>query len=186
MTELAIPDQLHAQMQYAKALAASNLLPKAYQQQPANVLLALDLGRSIGISPAQALAAIAVVNGRPTMSASLQAALVRRAGHKLRVSVLDEPLAATAELTRADDPDFTFEAVWTMERAQKAGLWGSTPSWKAYPQAMLAARAQTEVIRLGAPDVLIGIDYDPDELDHPQPATTITAEPITAAEEDPS
>lgn len=161
---LPVPHQLQAEMQYAKALAASNLLPKAYQQQPANVLLALDLGRSIGISAAQALATIQVIDGKPTMGASLQAALVRRAGHKLRVTILDDPLTATAELVRADDPDFTFEAVWTMERAQHAGLAGKG-AWKTYPQAMLAARAQTEVIRLGAPDVLIGIDYDPTELD---------------------
>ena len=181
MNELAIPDQMHTQMQYAKALAASNLLPKAYQQQPANVLLALDLGRSIGISAAQALSTIQVIDGKPTMSASLQAALVRRAGHKLRVTVLDEPLAVTAELTRADDPDFTFEAVWTMQRAQQAGLAGKG-AWKAYPTAMLAARAQTEVIRLGAPDVLIGIDYDPGELTDTTPPT-ITAEPVEEADQ---
>ena len=37
---------LHTQMEFAEKLAAASLLPRAYQRQPANVLLAMQLGGS--------------------------------------------------------------------------------------------------------------------------------------------
>jgi hypothetical protein len=162
MSEIAIRDEsLAAKMEYSRTLAVSPLLPKEYQRNPANILFALEFAAALGVKPIHAITSIHVISGKPTASADLIAAMVRRAGHKLRIQSSDTE--ATAVLIRADDPDFEYKVTWTMDRAKKAQLL-SNPSWSKYPAAMLRSRAITEVARQGASDALFGIQYAPDEL----------------------
>lgn len=154
---------LDQQINYAKAMAVSNLLPVAYQNHPENVLVALEQGRALGIAPIQAMNQINVIKGKPALSADLIAALVRRAGHRLRVE--GDDTYAQATVIRADDPDYIPKPVrWDMERAKRAGLLGN-PSWQKYPAAMLRARAISEAARAWANDALYGFIYTPEELD---------------------
>lgn len=155
---------LDQQINYAKAMAVSNLLPVAYQNHPENVLVALEQGRALGIAPIQAMNQINVIKGKPALSADLIAALVRRAGHRLRVE--GDDTYAQATVIRADDPDYIPKPVrWDMERAKRAGLLGN-PSWQKYPAAMLRARAISEAARAWANDALYGLIYTPEELDN--------------------
>lgn len=155
------PQVLAAQMDYARALAESNLLPKQYHRQPANLLWAISYGQTLGVDPMTAVQSIHVINGRPTASADLIAGLVRRAGHKLRVTGDDRK--AVAQIIRADDPGFTFEVTWTWDRAVAAKL-TSKDTWKQFPAAMLKARAVTEVARAACSEILQGTIYTPEEL----------------------
>lgn len=161
MSDLVRADDLGAKVTYAKHLAQAGLLPKAYQGQPGNVLLAVEMGESLGIPTMTAISSIHIVDGKPTASAGLMSALVRRAGHRLRVTGDDSH--AVAEIVRADDPDFTFRAEWTMDRAKAAGLTGKGV-WKSYPAAMLKARAISEVARDACQEALSGVIYTPEEL----------------------
>jgi hypothetical protein len=158
-----VPDR----MRYAEALAQASLLPRAYQRQPANVLLALEYGAALGIAPMTAIQGIHVIEGKPSASAGLIGALVRKAGHRLRVT--GDDTHAVAEIVRADDPDFTFRAEWTLDRAKAAGLLGKGV-WKSYPAAMLKARAITEVARDACPEALSGVSYTAEELGDDSPA----------------
>jgi hypothetical protein len=152
---------LPEKMQYAKALAASGMLPGQYRQQPANLLYALEYAESLGLHPMAAITGIHVIEGKPSASAALISALVRRAGHKLRVRGNDQE--AVAQIIRADDPEFTYEVVWTLARAEQAGL-ARKDVWKKYPAAMLKARAITEVARDACEEALSGMHYTPEEL----------------------
>lgn len=163
-----LPAVIGAEMDLARALAHSELIPKAYRQKPANVLLAINLGRALGLEPAIALTAVQVIDGQPSLSAQAQAALVRRAGHKLRVT--GDDTEATAILIRSDDPGYEHKATWTMDRAKTAGLAGRG-AWRTYPAAMLQARATTEVVRMAASDVLLGVAYTAEELGHDNDVT---------------
>lgn len=178
MTELVPtdPSSLHAQMDYAKAVSTAALLPQAYRGKPADILIATGLGNAIGIAPAQALYEIYVVNGRPSPSANLMAALVRRAGHKLRVQ--GDNKQCTATLIRADDPDFPFAATWTIQQAKDAGL-AHKDTWKQYPGAMLRARAIAEVVRMGAPEAVMGMEYAREEVEQfeDRPSRPASAKP---------
>lgn len=169
MTDL-VPVSLTDRMAYSKALAASDLLPKQYRDKPANVLVAVEYGAALGLSPMAAIQGIHVVEGKPTASAQLIGALVRNAGHLLRVT--GDDLTATAQIVRRDDPDFTFECTWTMDRAKQAGLAGKTV-WKQYPAAMLKARAVTEVARDACPEVLAGVSYTAEEMEHTPPPVRV-------------
>jgi len=147
-------------VEYAQTLAHSNLLPKHFQNNPANLLYAIEFAEALGMKPIHAITSVHVINGKPSASADLIGTMVRRAGHKLRVS--GDDTYAEAVLVRADDPDFEFRARWDMDKARKAGL--NTATWKAYPGAMLRSRAITEVCRAGAPDALHGIQHSTEEL----------------------
>lgn len=151
---------LATKMQYAQAMAGSSLLPRDYQNKPANLLFALEYADALGIAPIHAITSIHVINGKPSASADLIAASVRRAGHKLRVT--GDDTYAEAVLIRADDPDFEYTARWDMNKAKQAKL--NTATWQAYPAAMLRSRAITEVARMGASDALYGVIYTPEEL----------------------
>lgn len=153
---------------WAEKIARSNLLPRQYQNNPANVLLALEYGNALGISPVVAMQQIHVIEGKPTASAQLIGGLVRQAGHKLRVEFNDKTMTATATVIRSDDPDYEFTAVWTMDRARAANLTGKG-NWKTYPAAMLKARAITEVARDACPEALFGVAYTPEELNGDAP-----------------
>lgn len=162
MTDIAIyqasvPDR----MRYAEALSGSSLLPRDYVGKPANVLLAIEYGAALGIPPMTAIQGVHVIQGRPTASAGLIGALVRKAGHRLRVTGDDR--RAECVIVRADDPDFEFRSVWTIERAQQAKLTGKD-TWKAFPAAMLKARAITECARDACPEALAGVQYTAEEL----------------------
>ncbi|HUX69108.1 MAG TPA: hypothetical protein VMV41_01205 [Cellulomonadaceae bacterium] len=152
---------LQDKMQYAKALATASLLPKAYQNNPGNLLFALEYAEALGVAPINAITSIHVIDGKPSASADLIAGLVRRAGHRLRVE--GDDTYAVAQLIRADDPDYTYEARWDLDKARTAGLLGKG-TWKNYPGALLRSRAITEVARMGASDALFGVIYTPEEL----------------------
>ena len=165
------------QMQYAKTVCQGSLVPSAYRGQPANVLIAMDFGRSMGLSPAESLYRITVINGRPSASAELIAANVRRAGHRLRVTKDDRARTATCEIVRRDDPDFTFTATWDMAKAQQANLSGKE-NWRKYPMAMLTARSITECARDACPEALYGVIYTGEELGASQTGPDGAAEPV--------
>lgn len=165
------------QMQYAKTVCQGSLVPRAYSGQPANVLIAMDFGRSMGLSPAESLYRITVINGKPTASAELIAANVRRAGHRLRIVKDEKARTATCEIVRRDDPDFTFTATWDMAKAQQALLSGKE-NWKKYPMAMLAARAITECARDACPEALYGVVYTGEELGASHTGPDGAAEPV--------
>lgn len=154
---------LQERVGYIERLAPSTILPPAYRGNAANAFVAAETGAALGLEPLQALASIAVINGRATLSSDLMAAVVRRAGHTLRI-VENSPESVTATLIRADDKKFEFTVTWDKEKAVKAGLWGQRGPWAQYPTQMLRARAITEVARQGASEALMGMIYSPEDF----------------------
>lgn len=158
---VATPTEMSTMLAYAKALSDANLLPRSYQKNPANVLWAVEYARTLNLTPIAAMAGVHVIDGKPSASSALISALVRRAGHKLRVT--GDSKSATATIVRSDDPEFTFSVTWTFQMAKDAGLTGKAV-WKAYPDAMLKARAITAVARDACQEALFGLLYTPEEL----------------------
>ena len=154
---------LQERADYIARLAPSTILPVAYRGNAANAFVAAETGAALGLEPLQALASIAVINGRATLSSDLMAAVIRRAGHTLRI-VENSPESVTATLIRADDKTFKFEVTWDKDKATKAGLWGQRGPWSQYPTQMLRARAITEVARQGASEALMGMIYSPEDF----------------------
>jgi hypothetical protein len=147
MTELVRADEAHVtvlteQMDYARAVSSASMLPDNYRGKPADILLAVGLGSSMGLSPAESLYRISVIKGKPTASAELIAANVRKAGHKLRVVTDEAGKRVKATIIRADDPDFAFEVVRDMAWAAQMGL-DKNDNYRKQPLTMLQWRAIT-------------------------------------------
>lgn len=158
---------------------ANAALPATFRGNPASVAFAVEYAKALDVSPVTAIIGIHIVDGKPTASAGLISALVRRAGHKLRTWVegtIDEGNAvAVTTIVRADDPDFTYRSEWTVSRAVRAGLLKRTEdgrvvavkdrsAWATYPESMLKARSITECARDAAEDAILGVHYTPEEL----------------------
>lgn len=169
-----LPDK----MAYAEKLAESGLLPAAYRARPANVLYAIEYGDMLNLSPMAALTGVHIIDGKPTASAALISALVRRAGHRLRIGYDARTKTGWAKIVRSDDPDFTFESEWDLKRAVDAELCtvdkdgnpravdskGNSKPWKKFYPSMVKARAITEVARDACEEALFGLHYTPEEL----------------------
>ena len=173
-TELAIQDQ----MKYAEIVVHGDIAPQAYRNKPANALIAIGLGQAMGLSPAESLYRIDVIQGKPTASAELIASNVRRAGHKLRVRVDEANQSVTATIIRADDPDYEHTVVRDMEWAKTMGL-HTKDNYKKQPLTMLQWRAISAVARLACSEALYGVAYTGDELSD-LGETSAPAEPAPA------
>jgi hypothetical protein len=178
--ELAViqPGNLTEEMDYAKAVSVASMLPDTYRNKPADIMLAVGLGRSMGLSPAESLYRISVIKGKPTASAELIAANVRKAGHRLRVR--GDETSATCTITRADDPDYEFTVTRDMAWATSMGL-ASNDNYRKQAGTMLQWRAITACARLACPEALYGVAYSPDEIDD-MPRATVTAEHVNPAQ----
>lgn len=166
-----------AKLQYAHELANSGLLPGSYRRQPANVLWAIEYAEMLRLPPMAAMTGVHVIDGKPTASAALISALVRKAGHKLRIGYDEATMTGWAEIVRSDDPDYTFRSEWNLQRAVTAELCivkdgkpfavdknGKSLPWRKFFPSMTKARATTEVARDACEEVLFGLHYTPEEL----------------------
>ena len=164
--------ELRTDMQMAKALSHSAMFAKRFNGNPADVLGAVMLGKSMGIEPISALTNINVIQGVPTANAMLIAALVRRAGHTVSYKRDPVKLVVSCTITRADDGTAITET-WDMDRAKRMGLAGRG-MWAKDPMTMLSWRALTSAARLAVPDVVLGLAYTPEEIQS-APAQHVTA-----------
>src|SRR5690606_17206238 len=61
------PKSLDEAMQFANMLSKSTIVPKDFQNNPGNILVAVQWGMELGLQPMQAMQNIAVINGRPAL-----------------------------------------------------------------------------------------------------------------------
>lgn len=123
-------------------------------------------GRALGLSPAEALDSYHVIDGKPTMSAQLMLALMKRAGFRC-IDKSEPGKYAAIEVSERDE--ITKEwvvlgtAKFTIENAKDAGLL-SKKNWQTYRDDQLWARAVSRAARRYAPQVLCGALYTPEEM----------------------
>lgn len=151
------------QVQFAEYVTQGDMVPKDYRSKPQNALLAIGLGQSMDLTPAESLYRIDVIQGKPTASAELIASNIRKAGHTLRLELDERNLVARATVYRADDPEFAHTVTRDMAWAKSMGL-ATKDNYKKQPLTMLQHRATTAVGRLACPEALYGVQYTADEL----------------------
>ena len=160
---------LSEQVNYANSVAKAGILPQAYRNRPADIIVAMGLGQSMGLSPMESVYRINVIQGKPTASAELIASQVRKAGHKLRIRKDEKKMSATCTIVRADDPDYPFTVTRDRAWADQMGLSGKD-NYKRQPLTMLTWRAVTACAREACPEALYGVAYTPDEMEDIPPA----------------
>lgn len=174
MTNELMPVEMNDKLALADTLAKSGLVPSALKTKE-QVFVSLQWGHELGLSPMVAVNNIAVINGKPTLGADIQYALVRAHSEYAGIKWLRQDAeVAECEVSRNNGKfTETFRGYFDMKMAAAAGLNGKD-NWKKYPARMLKHRAQSFALRDAFPDVLAGV-YTPEEMTEVEPRN-ITAE----------
>ena len=141
-------------LELAEVIANTDFVPRALRGNQAAILAAILYGHEVGLEPMTSLSTIAVIDGKPTMSAEAQRALILADGHELTLEESTKTRATWAGRRRGDKT--TTRVTWTLDDARTAKLAGR-PAWQAYPAAMLSARASAALARAIFPDVIRGM-----------------------------
>lgn len=176
-------EELNQAWKLSKELVATGFLPKAINT-PAKAVAVYLKGRELGLPFMQSMGSIHVIEGKPSVSAELMAALcfARVKGFGMKIIQADNQ-ACVIEYRRAGSEPFRYS--YSMDDAKRAGLTGRGP-WNSHPAPMLAARNKGQALRLYCPDATMGI-YAVEELTDDPNATwgdvapAVTPRPAAAA-----
>lgn len=173
----------------ARMLLETGAVPRAFST-PQQVMMAIQALKSLGLNWRTAIRQCGfTAQGAFMVYGDLELAVVRQSGvlesfdeylvvegedGKLsrrcmaNGNIMQPVVAAVCVIKRKDMPD-AHEAIFSVEDAKTAGLWGRTPTWKGYWTRMLAMRARGLAIRNMASDItqgLAGVEYDVDGVDY--------------------
>ena len=145
-----------------KMYAASDLVPKQFQNSIGNCVIALEMAQRIGASPMAVMQNLYIVNGRPSWSSSFIIAAINQSGRysPLRFEMSGEGdtrqciawANEKADNTRLESPPVSIQLAKDEGWYQKNGS-----KWKTMPELMLRYRSATLFGRLYAPEILMGM-----------------------------
>lgn len=152
---------MEAAHQLATALCNTQMVPATFRGKPDDGAAAILYGAELGLKPQQALQQVFVVHGQPAIYARTMAGLLKSKGYRFQtVESTDDSVTVHGTSPRGEEEVST----WSIDRAKKAG-YTSNKKYQSDPQAMLYAKALSEVCRKLAPDVLLGITYTAEDLE---------------------
>ncbi|MCG9081133.1 hypothetical protein [Laribacter hongkongensis] len=148
----------------AKLLASSTLVPKEYQGNLPNCVIALNMAQRVGADPLMVMQNLVIVHGRPTWSAQFLIATVNTCGRfsALRFEFFgerntDEWGCRAWAIEKATGEKLVGSDV-TIGIAKKEGWYGKNGSkWQSIPQQMLMYRAGGWWTRAFAPELSMGL-----------------------------
>lgn len=171
------PSDLNALMTICKQYAMARCIPECWWDKPNDILVALRLGRSLGVDDIQMLQNSFVIDNRPTLSTQLMLGLAMRspmwvdAAYKLEWigTPYNDDYCSRFTCQRKGGQEVIAE--FSVADAKKAGLWdrksksGKALPFAAYPKDLLGWRAASRGLRRAFPDMLGGL-YTREEMEH--------------------
>lgn len=164
-------------LRMASCLADSTVVPKEYQRNVGNCMIAIEMASRINTSPMMVMQNLYIVNGRPAWSSQWIIAMInssKRYKTELQFEFGRDP-ADGGLSCRAWADDWSGHRVYgpkiTMNMANAEGWTNKTGSkWKTMPDVMIQYRAASFFGRMNCPDMIMGIysqeeAYEMDEPD---------------------
>lgn len=147
----------------ATSLAQSTIVPKDFQGNANNTLIAIELATRLQTSPIMVMQNLYVVYGRPSWSAQYIIAMINGSGRYDMELQFDEkpdsngkPYSCTC-WTEKNGRKVTGPEI-TMDLAKAEGWYDKNGSkWKTMPQMMLRYRAASFFGRMNCPDLMMGM-----------------------------
>jgi hypothetical protein len=179
-------DSIAAAIDFANFIAKSDLVPSAFRNKPADIVIAMQFGMELGLSPLQSLQSVAVVNGKPSIYGDAIPALII-GQPDCDDFIEDKPQGddpekwiARCTIKRRGKTPTVVEFSWA--DAKRAKLTGKTGPWQEYPKRQMQMRARSFAARDSFPDRLKGIIVYEEAIDYPtDPAPPVYAEPKRTA-----
>lgn len=178
------PQTMTEAIDFSNMLSKSTMVPKAYQNKPEDVLVAVQWGYELGLAPLQALQNIATINGKPSVYGDAAMALVQNSPVCEDVKEYFEgegtsnPIAVCVA-KRKNRTEVISK--YSVEDAKRAGLWNKQGPWTQYPKRMLQMRARGFALRDAFPDVLKGLITVEEAQDYPEDTPVAQAPQIKHA-----
>jgi hypothetical protein len=172
----------HAQ-RVAKVLASSKLVPPHFQGNVADCLIALQIARRLNEEPMTVCQQLYIVNGKPGWSTAYMISRVNRSGILKGPITWDETgsgdaLTVTAKAIISEAGEEI--RVTTDMRMATAEGWTKNPKYKSMPAHMLRWRSAAMLIRLYAPEVMLGMPVV-EEIETAPPMRDVTPAGAPAA-----
>ena len=155
-------------LRMSNALAASTIIPKEYQGNPSNTLIALEMAARMNTSPMQVMQNLHIINGRPSWSSQYIIGVInssRKYKHELKFALTGtgDDMECVAWTTGHSGERIDGPAI-SMKMAKEEGWVSRNGSkWKTMPEVMIRYRAAAFFGRLYCSDMIMGI-YDRDEV----------------------
>jgi len=145
--------RLSTAIAHARGMAPSGL------DTPEKILIVLQAGAELGLTPMRSLASIYVVNGKTNIYGDTPLALVRQSGLMEFITEdfegKGDNLIAVCVVKRKDDPE-PVTRTFGVADAMTAKLWAKSGPWTNYPKRMLQMRARALALRDVFPDCFAG------------------------------
>lgn len=159
-------EKFRAAQRIAQALAASNIVPKQYQNSVANCLVAMELASRTGASVLMVMQNLHIIQGRPSWSAAFLVACVNASGRFTAIryetrggddaKAAGYAVRAYAKELASGDTLYGEWIAWDMVKAE--GWYGKDGSkWKTMPGQMFRYRAASFWCRVYAPEISLGM-----------------------------
>lgn len=145
----------------ATAICRSAFVPDHLRGKAEETAVAILYGATVGFDPITAVQQIFAIGGKPALYARAMVAIVMKAGHQIWTEE-ERPGFVTVAGQRAGSEHIT-RVTWTSELATQAG-YDKNPKYRTDPRSMLYARASGDVARRIAPDALLGMAYNVEEM----------------------
>ena len=171
--EIVKPKTIDETQRLSTMLAKSMLLPPGLRGNDAYVVAVLLTGAELGFAPMQALRAIQIIKGKPSLSADALGALCKRRPDLCEHLTLIESTDKRCVYRTKRKGEAETEMVFSWDDAVRAGL-ARQDNYLRFPRAMLRARCLSMITRAVYPDLCLGL-YDPDE-------TTDEVVPVVSAD----
>lgn len=149
-------------LRIGNAIAGTSFAPTAFRGKGEECAVAILYGQTIGLDPMTAIQQVFVIGGKPALYARAMVAIALAAGHEIWTEEESEGRVTVAGKRRGTDRITT--VTWTTEMATRAG-YTNNAKYKTDPRSMLYARASGDVARRIAPDALLGLAYNAEELE---------------------
>lgn len=163
----------------AVLLSKSTLVPKEYQGNPANCMIALEQANRLRMNALAVMQSMHIINGRPSWSSKFLAALVNSCGlfTPLEYTFVGEEgtdsWGCFASACNIDSGRIVKGVTVTIKMAKEEGWYQKTGSkWKTMPELMLQYRAASMFANVHVPEIALGMQTDDEARDSVAPKQT--------------
>jgi len=148
----------------AKCFALSTLVPKAYQGNQPNCIIALNMAARMGADPMMVMQNLYVVHGTPSWSAQFLIATFNKNGgfssirYEFSGHEGQDDWGCRAKATELSTGELLTGPLVTIALAKKEGWYQKGGSkWQTMPEQMLRYRAAAWFVRTIAPEIAMGL-----------------------------
>tara|TARA_E500000318_G_C3559908_1_gene212937 strand:- start:1516 stop:2421 length:906 start_codon:yes stop_codon:yes gene_type:complete len=157
-------------MAWCETVSKTNLCPAQYKGKPAEIMIACQMGKDLGLTPFQSIQNIAVINGKASIYGDALISMCRKHPEFEDIKEYFEGdqqnRTAVCEVKR--NGQSWYKSTFSKKDAATAGLLDKPGPWRTYPDRMLKLRARGFALRDVFADAFGGVISREEAEDYPK------------------